>query len=263
MLGVGVSYLASAFTSPGASFTPTLPYEGLYLEYKFDKYSRIGQQDVIENSSNTLQYVERVDPGIIKLRAKEELFVFDVLVNTDTLRYLSGPHQGKVIGHLIDRHIQVGQKVEVLGKLFEVTSRGDEFILPDGLKVNTLTLTSNQLINTSTGLYNETEVRIYDLNSGLLLWKHDRGFNLTAGRLSYDYVTRLSDPKIDLDGDGLTDYYELISARSDPTRRDSDNDLWSDRFDPAPLDVLVPTLPFILLGAAGVLALFAFRLAQS
>lgn len=263
MLVGGASYLVVALTSSQITFTTTLPYEGLYLEYRFDKYSRIGLQDVTENSSNTIQYAERVDSSTIKLQAKEELFIFDVLVNTDSLRYLSGPHQGKVIGHLIDRNLRVGEETEVLGKIFEVTSRGDEFVFPDGLKVRTLTLMFNQLSERSTGRYNETEVRVYDLNSGLLVWKHDRGSNLTGNQLIYNYVTQLVDPRIDLDGDGLSEYYELISARSDPRRPDSDGDFWGDRFDPAPLNVLMPNLPFTMLVAAGAFAFFTFRLVQT
>jgi hypothetical protein len=263
MLVGGAGYLVATLTSPQITLTTTLPYEGLYLEYRFDKYSKIGLQDVIENSSNTIQYAERLDSSTMKLQAKEELFIFDVLVDTDTLRYLSGPHQGKVIGHLINRDLRVGEMMEVLGKIFEVTSRGDEFVFPDGLKVRTLTLTFNQLSERSTGRYNETEVRVYDLNSGLLVWKHDHGFNLTGSQVTYDYVTRLVDPRIDLDGDGLSEYYELISARSDPRRPDSDGDLWGDRFDPAPLNLLMPNLPFTMLATAGVLAFFTFRLVQT
>lgn len=263
-ISLSLGHFAVSIMSNQSRLKIDLPYDGLYLEQAYDKYSRIGQVDVIENSSNVLHYLEKVNGSAFKLQAKEELFIFEILVDAQTLKYLSGPHRGSHVGHLIRLPLSVGDEVEVLGKVFEVTSMSDVLTLEKDFRSTVLTLRASKIESTSTGVYNNTEIRFYDLKNGLLVRKLDLGYLILNGTLTpiYNYATRLLDSGVDADNDGLSDYVELLSGRSDPRFNDSDRDSWSDKVDPSPLDPWVPNLSIFFVAASVLFSSLAIRSAK-
>ena len=68
----------------------------------------------------------------------------------------------------------------------------------------------------------------------------------------YEIFTTQTDPtKADSDNDGLNDGEE-VSLGTDPLKADTDNDLWNDSIDPSPRQVLIPNI--LILVATGLIA---------
>ncbi|MEM1944211.1 MAG: thrombospondin type 3 repeat-containing protein [Nitrososphaerota archaeon] len=252
LIGLSISLALMTFCGDEGDM-PRLPYEGLIAMYRYVKYTDFPGGQTFENSTTLVIYKRQVTDDVFLVDALDQLNFFpDMLADLSRGIYLSGVHTGRSIIHIIRPD-----------RLLEDTLRLDDRVLKihppeklqlNGFEIEAIRVSGENFIYYSDGGYlSETNVIWFERRTGLMLRSEGRaeGYGVTSGFLSTFTQVSLVDSGADNDGDGMTDYKELL-LKTNPLSADTDHDLFPDGIDAMPWGRLIPAWPLMaVLGMAG------------
>ena len=213
-----------------------IPYDGMTLKWDYEYEYTVDEYPT---------YNTKTTDELIYTYAEIENSTFrqtnlddgsDNLIDVNTRKFLTGDNKGNSTSHWISNDIKIGDKIEINGLEYIVTSLSEDIYLDDFGKIETIELSYTDdldsfMFDGSTYTDWHDDFKIY-YNKEIpikLKYIYKITYSQFAEYLSIMHKTEentleLKENNIDTDGDGLTDLKEMINLKSNPALSDTDGD---------------------------------------
>ena len=219
-----------------SAYANTVPYNDLTLEWKGSyEFNNLDAPSADKKEDLDFLFLYKSKDGDL-IQQKNLKDDTEELINVLTREIVTGEDKGKHTSQWIPTNIKLGDKIEILGTEYTVTSLSDTIFLRDFGQIDAIKLTYKKITEDyvdSEGYFwkdNIYEEKIwYDQNSRLKLKEVDttsykHGFGSLSWRKIEKTEYELRENNVDTDKDGLTDLKELFQFLTNPTTSDTDSD---------------------------------------